>query len=70
MPVFKLLDVIALLKDVPKKKLIKGQVGTIVEQLDDNYYEVEFINKKGETIALESLKGSDLFLLHFEFESA
>ena len=65
---FRIFDVVALLKDFPERKLVKGQVGTIVEQLDENVFEVEFINKKGETLSLETLKDSDLFLLHFEFE--
>lgn len=68
MAYFKLLDVVALLRNVPEKKLIKGQVGTIVEILDENAFEVEFINSKGETKTTEALKDSDLFLLHFEFE--
>ncbi len=68
MQAFKTLDVVALLNDVPEKKLSKGQVGTIVEQLDDNIFEVEFTNKNGETLTIESFKGSDLMLLHFEFE--
>jgi len=67
---FKTLDVVALLNDIPEKKLSKGQVGTIVEQLDDNVFEVEFSNKHGETLTLELCKGSDLMLLHFEFEKA
>jgi hypothetical protein len=65
---FKIFDVVALLRDLPEKKLVRGQVGTIVELLDENVFEVEFINKKGETLSLETLKDSDLFLLHFEFE--
>ncbi len=68
MKAFKILDVVALLNDVPEKKLSMGQVGTIVEQLDDNIFEVEFSNKNGETLTIESCKGSDLMLLHFEFE--
>ena len=64
----KLLDIVALLKNVPDKKLVRGQVGTVVEQLDENVFEVEFINKKGETIAMETLDEKNLFLLHFEPE--
>ena len=69
MQAFKILDVVALLNDVPEKKLSKGQVGTIVEQLDDNIFEVEFTNKNGETLTIESFQGSDL-MLHFEFEKS
>lgn len=31
---FKLLDTVALIKDVPEKGLLKGQVGAIVEEWD------------------------------------
>lgn len=62
----KLLDVVALMKNLPDDKLSKGQVGTIVEKLDDNVYEVEFSDKNGQTIASLALKAEDLILLKFE----
>lgn len=65
----KILDVIALLKDIPGKKLAKGQVGTIVEVLDGEVYEVEFANKKSQTTASLRLKTRDMMLLHFEMET-
>lgn len=65
----KLLDVIALLKDIPGEKLTKGQVGTIVEELDGETYEVEFADKKGKTITSLALKTHDMMLLHFEMET-
>ncbi len=65
----KLLDVVALLKDVPDEKLVKGQVGTIVEDLDEGIYEVEFADKQGRTIASLTLATKDLMLLHFEAET-
>lgn len=65
-----MLDVVALLIDLPKEKLVKGQVGTIVDLLDDNLFEVEFSDKNGETIATLPINGSDLFLLRFELEKA
>ena len=46
----KLLDVVALLTDLPYHKLQIGQVGTIVEKLADGVYEVEFADKQGRTI--------------------
>lgn len=66
----KLLDVVALLKNIPGEKLIKGQVGTIVEELDEETYEVEFADKQGKTIISLALKAHDLMLLHFEKEVA
>lgn len=64
----KVLDVVALLNDLPGKKLLKGQVGTVVEQLDENVFEVEFVNTNGETLAMEEIHADNLFLLHFEIE--
>ena len=66
---FNVLDVVALLHELPEKNILKGQVGTIVEKLDDNVFEVEFCNNNGETIALETLSAKELFLLHFELST-
>lgn len=62
------LDVVALLQDIPQKGLKRGQVGTIVEQWNDNTFEVEFISNKGETLAITEVKEKNLIKLHFEFE--
>ena len=45
-----LLDVVALLSDVPAHGLLRGQVGTVVELLD-GAYEVEFSDDEGKTYA-------------------
>ncbi len=63
--IFKLLDVVALSVNLPKKGLLKGQVGTIVEILSDDYFEVEFSNNEGKTYSLLPLKSSQLIQLHF-----
>ncbi len=63
---FKLLDVVALSENLPKEGLLKGHVGTIVENLRDDYFEVEFSNDKGVTYSLISLKSSQLIQLHFK----
>jgi hypothetical protein len=47
----KLLDVVALTEDLPQKGLHKGQVGTIVERLYPQWYEVEFSGLDGKTYA-------------------
>ena len=41
-----LLDVVALLTDVPAHGLLRGQVGTVIEFLD-GAYEVEFSDDEG-----------------------
>jgi uncharacterized protein YceH (UPF0502 family) len=66
----KVLDVVALLRDLPEKKLVKGQVGTIVEKWDTRVFEVEFCNTKGETLALEQIDEKDLLLLHYQLIAA
>lgn len=66
----KLLDPVALLKDFPERRLVLGQVGTIVEILGNGVYEVEFTNKSGETIVECAIKLNDLMLLHYELELA
>ena len=63
----KLLDVVALLKE--RSNLPVGQVGTIVEIFDDENFEIEFSNTKGETIATIPVNSKDLLLLHYEPEA-
>jgi hypothetical protein len=58
-----LLDVVALLEDLPAQRLIRGQVGTIVELLD-GAYEVEFSDDQGKTYAELALRPDQLLLLH------
>ncbi|MBY0434208.1 MAG: DUF4926 domain-containing protein [Cyclobacteriaceae bacterium] len=66
----KLLDTVAILKDVPEMKVVFGQVGTIVEKLGEDVFEVEFADRLGETIAEFAIKGQDLMLLHYNMEFA
>lgn len=47
-----ILDIIELLVNLPEHNLFIGNQGTIVECLDENHFEVEFINETGETTAL------------------
>lgn len=62
----KLLDVVALLNDVPDHGLRRGQVGTIVEALASNVFEVEFNDDDGRTYALLALRINQLIVLHYE----
>jgi hypothetical protein len=61
-----LLDVVALTEDLPAENLYRGQVGTVVEILAPDAFEVEFINNQGQTYALLALKTSQLLGLHYE----
>ncbi len=60
----KLLDVVALLEDVPNDRLVRGQVGTIVENLTPGVFEVEFSDDTGKTYASLSLRSNQLLVLH------
>ncbi|MDX2189937.1 MAG: DUF4926 domain-containing protein [Bacteroidota bacterium] len=66
----KLFDTVAILKDLPEKKVVFGQVGTVVEILENHVFEVEFADKNGITISEFAVKHEDLMLLHHEMEYA
>ncbi len=59
----RLLDVIALVTDVPQHGLVHGHVGTVVESLGADMYEVEFSDEEGRTYAQVPLPGSLLVVL-------
>lgn len=61
----KLLDVVALTQDLPNLNLYKGQVGTIVEVYEPSVFEVEFVDLKGKTYALETLNAQQLMQLYY-----
>ncbi len=61
---FKLLDVVALLEDLPQLGLYRGQVGTIVEVYEPTVFQVEFSDTSGRTYAIETLQEKQLMLLH------
>jgi len=62
----KLLDVVALLEDLPQLGLYRGQVGTIVEEYEPGVFEVEFSDTTGKAYALETLKESQIMILHYQ----
>ena len=61
-----LLDVVALSEDLPQHNLTRGQVGTVVEVLAPNVFEVEFNDNQGRTYASLALEASQLIVLHYE----
>lgn len=65
-----LLDVVALLADLPAHQLARGQVGTIVEQLDDKTSLVEFSDDQGQAYAIAPCARADLLVLHYIPEAA
>ena len=60
------LDVVALMKDLPEHSLYRGQVGTVVESLAPDVFEVEFSDNEGRTYASLALKAEQLLVLHHE----
>ncbi len=61
-----LLDAVALTVDIPEEGLMRGQVGTVVEELAPGVYEVEFSDiATGHTYALVPLKADQLLALRY-----
>ncbi|MEG4808992.1 DUF4926 domain-containing protein [Microcoleus sp. F8-D3] len=61
-----LLDVVAIKEDLPDAHLLAGQVGTIVEVLAPEVYEVEFSDDDGQTYAMLPLHSSQLLQLKYK----
>lgn len=61
-----LLDVVALTADIPGRELRRGQVGTVVELLAPNVFEVEFADDRGQTYASLALRANQLMVLHYQ----
>jgi hypothetical protein len=51
----KLLDIVATLEDIPAAHLAKGQVGTIVDELNEDVMLVEFVDLSGVAYAIEPI---------------
>ena len=62
----KLLDVVALTQELPNRELSLGQVGTVVEVLASDVYEVEFSDNEGHTFAELALRADQFLVLHYE----
>lgn len=58
-----LLDVVALKAPLPEHNLNAGQVGTLVEQLAPDVYEVEFSDDHGQTYAILPLRTEQVLKL-------
>jgi Domain of unknown function (DUF4926) len=65
-----LLDVVALMTDLPDKGLFRGQVGTVVEILSPGVVEVEFSDDQGRTYAELALQEDQLLVLHYQPQQA
>lgn len=61
---FKLYDVIALLRDIPERGLLKGHVGTLTLKLATDVFEVDFADEEGKTIVMATVKVEDMIVIH------
>ena len=66
MPEIEKLSVVALTEELPEKGLLRGQVGTVVENLGPGVYEVEFSGDDGQTYASLAIPASQLMRLYHE----
>lgn len=60
------MDIVALLTKLPDEKLSIGQVGTVVEELANNVFEVEFADAKGRTLTTCAVEAKDFLKLTHE----
>lgn len=58
--------VVAILEDEPERGLRRGQVGTVVESLAPNMFEVEFCDNEGRTYATFALRSDQFMILHHD----
>lgn len=65
-PAIRVLDVVALVEDVADRGLRRGQVGTVVERLAPEVFEVEFSDNEGRTYATLALRADQLIVLHYQ----
>ena len=60
-------SVVALLDDLPETQgLVRGQVGTVVENWAPDVYEVEFADDRGTAYAMVALRADQLLRLHHQ----
>jgi hypothetical protein len=66
----KLLDVVALLQDVPQEGLLRGEVGTVVEVFEQTEHHpagflVEFSDREGRAYSITDLRADQLVKLRY-----
>ena len=69
-PEIQILEVVALIDDLPAKGLLRGQVGTVVERLATDAFEIEFSDDQGHTYAQFALHSRELLELHDQPQQA
>lgn len=70
MDAIKVLDVVAVMENLPAAGLRRGEVGTVVEEWKDGVFEVEFSDDSGKAYAFAVLRPDQLMKLHFREDEA
>lgn len=70
MDAIKVLDVVAVMENLPAEGLRRGEVGTVVEEWKDGVFEVEFIDDSGKAYAFAALRPDQLMKIHFRKDAA
>lgn len=70
MAMARLFESVALLTERPKDGLSHGQVGTVVEALDEDSALVEFSDDQGRAYAVVPCDYADLMVLHYVPQAA
>jgi len=68
-----LLTLVALTEDLPDHRLTRGQIGTVVENLERDGKRallVEFSDEQGQTYAMVPVRPDQLLVLHRDSEAA
>ncbi|MBS4027024.1 MAG: DUF4926 domain-containing protein [Ignavibacteriales bacterium] len=63
-------DFVALLDNIPNTTIIRGTTGTVVSQLSDNFFLVEFSDENGEVFEQLPIQQDSLLVLHRISENA
>jgi hypothetical protein len=66
----KVLDTVALRRDLPDGGLPEGLVGVVVEEWRPGVFEVEFADLNGRAYAFAAVAAVDLLLLHHSLSEA
>lgn len=61
----KILDVVAVVKDLPEFGLRRDEVGTVVDSWKDGVFEVEFSDESGEAYDFVALRAETLMPLYY-----
>jgi hypothetical protein len=61
----RVLDVVAVLEDVPRHGLVRGEVGTVIEHRKEDVFEIAFSNTSGKAYAFAALRAEQLLKLNF-----